>query len=174
MWVQTLRVCSSRGRGKFGSRQQSVSSMVALLDTLQIGETRRKHPTSERLLRDLHSFSIISEGLDVGKRLGDLCVHYDSNATLSKGDYDSWLHFCCVGHCFGRWSFTKSFIVPATANIMRQQTFSSPHQPCALLFYRSRWEGKVRSDGNIVYPFFMKRKLVPSSVINKTLEGKGR
>lgn len=154
MWVQTLRVCSSRGRGKCGSRQQSVSSMSLCWTHCRM----EKQEENGQHLDDYWGTSIVPQSFlrvwMFGKQLGDLCVHYDSNATLLKGDYESWLHFCRVGHCFGLWSFTKSFIVPATANIMRQQTFSSTHQPCAFLFYRSRWEGKVRSDGNIVYPFY--------------------
>lgn len=148
------------GRVRFGSRQKSVSCMSLLLDKLQDGGTRRKHPTSGWLLRDLSSFSIISEGLDVGKRLEGLCVHYDSNATLLKGDYDSWLHFCCVGHCLGLWSFTKSFIVPATANTMPQQTFSSPLSRALFSFLEAGEKEKCGATETL-YTLFMKRASVP-------------
>lgn len=160
MWVQTLRVCSSRGKSQIWESATVSFMHVALLDKLQDGGMRRKHPTSGWLLRDLSSFSIISEGLDVGKRLEGLWVHYDSNATLLKGDYDSWLHFCCVGHCFGLWSFTKSFIVPATANTTPQQTFSSPLSRALFSFLEAGEKEKCGATETL-YTLFMKHASVP-------------
>lgn len=171
MWVQTLRVCSSRGIGRFGSRQQSVSRM-SLCWTHWSMEKREENGQH---LDDYWGTSLVSQSFlrvwMFGKRLGDLCVHYDSNATLLKGDCESWLHFCWVGHCFDLWSFTKSFIVPATANITRQQTFSSPLSHVLFSFTEAGEKEKCGATETLC-ALFMKRKLVPSSVINKTLEGK--